>query len=397
MVARHEDQMVAVTKQRAAGRTARLFGWVSMAFATVFTGCADPLTEMVVVVDSDLRVPEEVDEIVVQASGSSGLSQDARAMLVGSEARGLPVSVALVPANGGAGPVTVRALARRAGTTVLAHEVRTSFLAGRRLLLRIDLLRACIAVAATCDGRERCVAGACVAGDVHPATLPAFDGAVPPRRDLGVPPPDASEDANAGDASDDASADDAGDDASASDAGPDTEAAVDGGDPADGSSPPDTETDAGDDAGTPCTSDTECALRGNPCVRGFCDLTRSRCAVTFTRNTCDDGNACTGDDTCEEGVCRGRLLIRCDDGNVCTTDACDPATGRCVYTSVADGTACELDGVANTCDACVRGSCRGIGTCPAQCWCEVRAYPAYACSGSDPRCASTIPEPIPAD
>lgn len=46
---------------------------------------------------------------------------------------------------------------------------------------------------------------------------------------------------------------------------------------------------------------------------------------------CDDGNACTVDDTgdCQSAGCPGepRAPTDCDDGNLCTTDSCDPATG----------------------------------------------------------------------
>ncbi len=56
---------------------------------------------------------------------------------------------------------------------------------------------------------------------------------------------------------------------------------------------------------------------------GACD---SVCATI-----CDDGNACTIDDTgdCETAGCPGdvRDPVDCDDGSLCTTDSCDPANG----------------------------------------------------------------------
>jgi hypothetical protein len=45
---------------------------------------------------------------------------------------------------------------------------------------------------------------------------------------------------------------------------------------------------------------------------------------------CNDGNACTGTDTCQTGVCGG-IAVACDDNNDCTSDSCDPAAG-CVHT-----------------------------------------------------------------
>jgi hypothetical protein len=48
--------------------------------------------------------------------------------------------------------------------------------------------------------------------------------------------------------------------------------------------------------------------------------------------TCDDGNACTTDDTCGAAGCGG-TAVDCDDGNPCTQDVCDPATG-CAHETI---------------------------------------------------------------
>lgn len=41
----------------------------------------------------------------------------------------------------------------------------------------------------------------------------------------------------------------------------------------------------------------------------------------------------------------------CDDGNECTTDACDAVLEMCTHTPVADGLACDADGLPGTCAA----------------------------------------------
>src|SRR5437762_1414767 len=54
------------------------------------------------------------------------------------------------------------------------------------------------------------------------------------------------------------------------------------------------------------------------------------------KRPCDDGVACTKDDRCVSGVCRG-TPYSCNDNNVCTADLCDgrggcnfiPITGSC--------------------------------------------------------------------
>jgi len=88
---------------------------------------------------------------------------------------------------------------------------------------------------------------------------------------------------------------------------------------------------------------------------------------------CDDGDSCTVD-TCVGGVCDSALDCNlpgcsadprcdlcsgadCDDGNVCTDDSCDPATGLCVNT---DNTApCDDGNACTSGDTCSGGSCNG--------------------------------------
>lgn len=73
-------------------------------------------------------------------------------------------------------------------------------------------------------------------------------------------------------------------------------------------------------AGTDCLPDF-----GDPCIAGLCDST-GICQILFTTNPCDDGDACTTNDTCAEGYCVGGPPPAC---NACQT--CDSAVG-CVAT-----------------------------------------------------------------
>ncbi len=83
--------------------------------------------------------------------------------------------------------------------------------------------------------------------------------------------------------------------------------------------------------------------------------------------TCDDANACTKNDTCVGGLCKGQNIV-CDDGNICTSDGCSSAIG-CVYTynnnSCNDNDYCTLD------DICVQGVCKGQPN--PECTCTVDA------------------------
>ena len=80
---------------------------------------------------------------------------------------------------------------------------------------------------------------------------------------------------------------------------------------------------------------------------------------------CDDGNACTLVDQCDEGQCKGASPKICDDGNLCTSDGCDPTVGcQFDYNTAAcdDGSACTDN------DACAQGAC--VGTPNPECHCE---------------------------
>ena len=121
------------------------------------------------------------------------------------------------------------------------------------------------------------------------------------------------------------------------------------------------------DDGNACTVDDTCAGGtctgggaldcddGNPCTDDACD---SVAGCQYANNTvsCDDGDACTLMDTCAAGVCVGGMAPNCDDGNPCTDDSCDSVLG-CLNTDntdpCSDGDACTTN------DTCAGGSCVG--------------------------------------
>jgi len=69
------------------------------------------------------------------------------------------------------------------------------------------------------------------------------------------------------------------------------------------------------DDGNPCTSET--CIPGEGCI----------IAILADATPCSDGNACTLQDACQEGVCRPGSAASCNDHNLCTTDGCDPELG----------------------------------------------------------------------
>jgi hypothetical protein len=118
----------------------------------------------------------------------------------------------------------------------------------------------------------------------------------------------------------------------------------------------------------------DCSEFDGQCTVGVCDPADGSCSAQPANEgaACDDGNACTENDTCSGGMCAGTPLV-CDDGNVCTADSCDPATG-CVFEPLTGGEitcgqgACQttvpecLDGVPQTCTpgAPAPETCNGI-------------------------------------
>jgi Fibrinogen beta and gamma chains, C-terminal globular domain len=104
-----------------------------------------------------------------------------------------------------------------------------------------------------------------------------------------------------------------------------------------------------------CTASDQCHQVGS------CDPQTGACSNPQLANdaACDDANACTLTDTCLSGVCVGGAPKVCT-GTQCTdAGTCDPQTGACGSSPVADGTACD-DGTLDTlADVCAAGVCTG--------------------------------------
>jgi len=125
-------------------------------------------------------------------------------------------------------------------------------------------------------------------------------------------------------------------------------------------------TDCDDD--DPCTTGESCTQGvcggGAPvvcddedvCTADFCDPVLGCQSKTLTDGTgCNDGDACTGKETCQQGQCIG-MEIDCDDHNDCTTDTCDHVLG-CQHKSLKDGTVCDDHDLCTLKDVCERGLC----------------------------------------
>lgn len=130
------------------------------------------------------------------------------------------------------------------------------------------------------------------------------------------------------------------------------------------------------DDGNPCTSQDQCA--SGTCVGGAveacpappdpcrlpvaCDPATGRCPADFPARpdgeACDDGDPCTLGDLCAAGACSGAAKA-CPPVDPCNAGACDAATGDCVASAVADGTACSDGDACTSGESCIGGACVG--------------------------------------
>lgn len=112
--------------------------------AALLVGC-DSLTQLVVVSDTDLRVPDEIDRIVLEIDREAGgipIGMATRASIdLTSNTR--PGTIALVH-EGGPRNALIRAEGMRGTTVVVRRVVRTSWIDGQSRVVRVDLLRRCI-------------------------------------------------------------------------------------------------------------------------------------------------------------------------------------------------------------------------------------------------------------
>jgi hypothetical protein len=95
---------------------------------------------------------------------------------------------------------------------------------------------------------------------------------------------------------------------------------------------------------------------GDPCTVEACIAGIGCLPSPDSGDTCSDGNACTSEDTCLEGICNPGTATICFDGNPCTGDACAPTTG-CVFETIPGS--CNDDNICTLNDACDNGNCVG--------------------------------------
>jgi hypothetical protein len=151
--------------------------------------------------------------------------------------------------------------------------------------------------------------------------------------------------------------------------------------------------------GNPCSNNNQC-LSGN-CVSGVCCNTACTdqcysCSLAGlggicspkTGGSCNDGNACTQTDTCQNGTCTGSNPKVCPAPDQChnSPGTCNPSDGSCSYQHKLDGTSCNDGNACTQTDTCQGGTCTGSNpkVCPAPDQCQ---NPPGTCNPSNGDCS----------
>jgi hypothetical protein len=154
-------------------------------FCATWLSCsADPLTELVVVINSDMETPDEFDGFRVAVTDHEGALSTERYYFVGKEPGKvvLPADFGLVPKGGDASrKVAVEVWATLAGADLFSNRALTGFVKGKVLRLDMFLASRCLTEAKACKPNETCRVEGCVPEEIDPGSLPEYTpGSQPP-------------------------------------------------------------------------------------------------------------------------------------------------------------------------------------------------------------------------
>ena len=103
----------------------------------------------------------------------------------------------------------------------------------------------------------------------------------------------------------------------------------------------------------------DCSDLDDQCVIGRCDEAIDQCVADNKENgiSCNDGNPCTENDTCDTGVCSGTPKDCSSLNTECTQGTC--SNGTCVSSPLNDGMACDDGTFCQVDTICENGVCAG--------------------------------------
>lgn len=93
---------------------------------------------------------------------------------------------------------------------------------------------------------------------------------------------------------------------------------------------------------------------------GTCNTGTGVCSNPPLNNVeCNDGNACSTEDTCTNGVCVGSAFVECQASTACRQWNCDPGDGECYPQDLGNGRFCDDGLYCTQGDVCASGECVG--------------------------------------
>ena len=146
----------------------------TLALALLVGACSSP-TQLVVVVETNLEVPDDIDRIEVSVRDPDGVTTVTPQPLTGPDAPSFPLTLGVTPSGDVIGPITVTATARLGTTEVVQQSAEVRLVPGETRTLHLVLYRSC--VGRRCVDGETCDTDGCVS--VERDVLPTWTGEPP--------------------------------------------------------------------------------------------------------------------------------------------------------------------------------------------------------------------------
>jgi len=131
-----------------------------------------------------------------------------------------------------------------------------------------------------------------------------------------------------------------------------------------------------------CTASDQCHLVGT------CNTTTGVCSdpPKTDGTACDDSNACSQTDTCQDGACEGSNWVTCTALDQChEVGVCNTTTGNCSNPPKTNGTACDDNDACTQTDECQSGNC--VGSDPVVCTASDQCHLAGTCNTTTGVCS----------
>ena len=106
-----------------------------------------------------------------------------------------------------------------------------------------------------------------------------------------------------------------------------------------------------------CVDATDCVVFNGPCTTGACVNGTCQSQADNEFGSCNDGQFCTADDVCQQGVCVGGTARFCPSLDACHVGACNEELDTCENVAGNDGGQCDDMNPCTTVGLCNSGIC----------------------------------------